>query len=285
MKGGCFEKGTYSVDGRKIIFHSSAYNTDATVTMSRDDKGTSISRRPTHGRRRRVHLLLQDLEEDRVRAAGSAQVAPSWRGISAVNRVSSPITLRTANVPPGSPPGRRGPGGRCRVSGRRHPPRRPRPSPWRVRRCGHGHVDDRCPGILRHVGQRLGADVVGSGLARSGIGLGSPAASRGSENRLRPSSVRGPSHARTTGADGDRSRVVACSERSIELVGGRRDASLRRPAVCLVDQRRRMSAMRSSRRSAPLRRRCSDACADRPRPQGSAGARRRARPLGAAAHL
>ena len=39
MKGGCFEKGTYSVDGRKIIFHSSAYNTDATVTMSRDDKG------------------------------------------------------------------------------------------------------------------------------------------------------------------------------------------------------------------------------------------------------
>ena len=39
MKGGCFEAGTYSVDGRRIVFHSSAYNTDATVTMSRDDKG------------------------------------------------------------------------------------------------------------------------------------------------------------------------------------------------------------------------------------------------------
>ena len=39
MKGGCFEAGTYSVDGKKITFHSSEYNTDATVTMSRDDEG------------------------------------------------------------------------------------------------------------------------------------------------------------------------------------------------------------------------------------------------------
>ena len=39
MKGGCFEKGTYSVVGKRITFHSDAYNTDATVTMSRDGEG------------------------------------------------------------------------------------------------------------------------------------------------------------------------------------------------------------------------------------------------------
>ena len=39
MEGGCFGGGTYSVDGKKITFHSGEYNTDSTVTMSRDDKG------------------------------------------------------------------------------------------------------------------------------------------------------------------------------------------------------------------------------------------------------
>jgi hypothetical protein len=39
MKGGCFEAGTYAVVGKRITFHSNAYNTDSTVTMSRDGKG------------------------------------------------------------------------------------------------------------------------------------------------------------------------------------------------------------------------------------------------------
>ena len=39
MKGGCFETGTYAVVGKRITFHSNAYNTDSTVTMSRDGKG------------------------------------------------------------------------------------------------------------------------------------------------------------------------------------------------------------------------------------------------------
>ena len=39
MKGGCFEKGSYSVVGKRITFHSDAYNSDSTVTMSRDGKG------------------------------------------------------------------------------------------------------------------------------------------------------------------------------------------------------------------------------------------------------
>jgi TRAP-type C4-dicarboxylate transport system substrate-binding protein len=39
IKGGCFEAGTYSVVDKRITFHSNAYNTDSTVTMSRDSKG------------------------------------------------------------------------------------------------------------------------------------------------------------------------------------------------------------------------------------------------------
>ena len=39
IKGGCFEAGTYSVVGKRITFHSDAYDTDSTVTMSRDGKG------------------------------------------------------------------------------------------------------------------------------------------------------------------------------------------------------------------------------------------------------
>ena len=115
MKGGCFEKGTYSVVGKRITFHSDAYNTDATVTMSRDGEGNlDLTPVPPMEKAHPFNLLLQDLEEDRMRAVDSAQVAPAWRGISAVNRVPSPITLHTANVPP-------------RVSTRSARPRRPVP--------------------------------------------------------------------------------------------------------------------------------------------------------------
>ena len=42
MKGGCFEKGSYSVVGKRVTFHSDAYNTDSTVTISREARATSI---------------------------------------------------------------------------------------------------------------------------------------------------------------------------------------------------------------------------------------------------
>jgi hypothetical protein len=41
LQGGCFgvDGGTYSVDGDRITFHSIEYDTDSTVTFSRDDRG------------------------------------------------------------------------------------------------------------------------------------------------------------------------------------------------------------------------------------------------------
>jgi TRAP-type C4-dicarboxylate transport system substrate-binding protein len=40
MTGGCFESGSYSVADGQITFHSDAYDTDATVTFARDDRGS-----------------------------------------------------------------------------------------------------------------------------------------------------------------------------------------------------------------------------------------------------
>jgi hypothetical protein len=41
LEGGCFGRdgGTYSVEGNRITFHSVEFDTDSTVTFSRDDKG------------------------------------------------------------------------------------------------------------------------------------------------------------------------------------------------------------------------------------------------------
>ena len=75
LEGGCFgvDGGTYSVEGDRITFHSIEFDDDSTVTLLQGRPGQPSPRaRPADRPGRRVRVLLQALDQDRLSFASGA---------------------------------------------------------------------------------------------------------------------------------------------------------------------------------------------------------------------